>query len=394
MIWNSASPAFAPPVPGNSLDIAPAGTYAELRDGSGTKLASTTIGFGEQAATEPRLPKQTSPQLRPGQRRLFTAPAVKGSTEYRVLAEASSENDTVLLLAIPLREVTSTLHRLVFVEILVTVGVLALVVIIALWLVRLSLRPLDKMTLTAGEIAAGNLSARVEDEDAHGEVGRLGRALNAMLHQIEQAFSDRQRSEDQLRHSEERLRRFVADASHELRTPLTSIRGHSELFRRGADADPVALAQSMRRIEEEAARMGVLVDDLLLLARLDEGRPPDRERVDFTKVVQDAVTVMPVPGAFELPLAAMALAKTRRYACVVALGCVIRGETPHFEYVAGEAASGLQLAALETGVPVAFGVLTVDVVEQAEARISKGAEAVRTALEMADAFAQLRATAR
>src|SRR5207237_2323586 len=82
---------FAPPVPGNSLDIAPAGTYAELRDGSGTKLASTTIGFGEQAATEPRLPKQTSPQLRPGQRRLFTAPAVKGSTEYRVLAETSSE---------------------------------------------------------------------------------------------------------------------------------------------------------------------------------------------------------------------------------------------------------------------------------------------------------------
>jgi 6,7-dimethyl-8-ribityllumazine synthase len=102
---------------------------------------------------------------------------------------------------------------------------------------------------------------------------------------------------------------------------------------------------------------------------------------------------MPVPGAFELPLAAMALAKTRRFACVVALGCVIRGETPHFEYVASEAASGLQLAALETGVPVAFGVLTVDNVEQAEARIGKGAEAVRTALEMADAFAQLRATA-
>src|SRR5439155_163011 len=102
---------------------------------------------------------------------------------------------------------------------------------------------------------------------------------------------------------------------------------------------------------------------------------------------REAVTVMPVPGAFELPLAAMALAKTRRYACVVALGCVVRGETPHFDFIASEAASGLQLAALETGVPVAFGVLTVDVVEQAEARVSKGAEAVRTALEMADAFA-------
>src|SRR5205814_113793 len=110
-------------------------------------------------------------------------------------------------------------------------------------------------------------------------------------------------------------------------------------------------------------------------------------------VPRESIAVMPVPGAFELPLAAMALAKTRRYACIVALGCVVRGETPHFEYVASEAASGLQLAALETGVPVAFGVLTVETVEQAEARAGKGAAAVRTALEMADAFAQLRASA-
>jgi 6,7-dimethyl-8-ribityllumazine synthase len=103
------------------------------------------------------------------------------------------------------------------------------------------------------------------------------------------------------------------------------------------------------------------------------------------------VTVMPVPGAFELPLAAMALAKTRRYACIVALGCIIRGDTPHFDFVASEAASGLQLAALETGVPVGFGVLTVETREQAEARVTKGAEAVRTALEMAHVFSQLRA---
>ncbi|TML94195.1 MAG: 6,7-dimethyl-8-ribityllumazine synthase [Actinobacteria bacterium] len=117
------------------------------------------------------------------------------------------------------------------------------------------------------------------------------------------------------------------------------------------------------------------------------------EELDESGVSREAITVMPVPGAFELPLAAMALAKTRRYACVIALGCVVRGETPHFDFIAAEAASGLQLAALETGVPVAFGVLTVDMVEQAEARVSKGAEAVRTALEMADAFARLRASA-
>jgi len=118
------------------------------------------------------------------------------------------------------------------------------------------------------------------------------------------------------------------------------------------------------------------------------------DALDEAGVAQDAITVMPVPGAFELPLAAMALAKTRRYACVIALGAVVRGETPHFDYVAGEAASGLQLAGIETGIPVAFGVLTVENVEQAEARIDRAAEAVRSALEMADVFARLRATAR
>jgi 6,7-dimethyl-8-ribityllumazine synthase len=115
--------------------------------------------------------------------------------------------------------------------------------------------------------------------------------------------------------------------------------------------------------------------------------------LDEVGVPREAVMVMPVPGAFELPLAAMALAKTRRYACIVALGCVIRGETPHFDYVASEAASGLQLAAIETGVPVSFGVLTVDTREQAEERIDRAADAVRTALEMADVFSQLRAQA-
>ena len=111
-------------------------------------------------------------------------------------------------------------------------------------------------------------------------------------------------------------------------------------------------------------------------------------------VAEERITVMPVPGAFELPIGAMALAKTRRYSCVIALGCVVRGETAHFEYVAGEAASGLQLAGLETGVPVAFGVLTVDTAEQAEARVDKGADVARAALEMADLFSQVRKQAR
>ena len=115
--------------------------------------------------------------------------------------------------------------------------------------------------------------------------------------------------------------------------------------------------------------------------------------LDVAGVAHDAITVMPVPGAFELPIGAMALAKTRRFACIVALGCVIRGDTPHFDFVASEAASGLQLAGLETGVPVSFGVLTLERADQAESRFEKGAEAVRTALEMADLFSHLRAAA-
>ena len=117
------------------------------------------------------------------------------------------------------------------------------------------------------------------------------------------------------------------------------------------------------------------------------------DELEQAGVQREAVTILPVPGAFELPLAAMALAKTRRFSCVIALGCLIRGETPHFDFIASEAASGLQLAAIETGIPVSFGVLTVETKEQAEARLDKGAEAARTALEMADLFQQLRVNA-
>ena len=148
------------------------------------------------------------------------------------------------------------------------------------------------------------------------------------------------------------------------------------------EGEPVG---SRRGVGIVAARFNGEITNRMLDAALDE--------LERAGVARQAVTVMIVPGAFELPLGAMALAKTRRFACVVALGCVIRGETPHFDYVASEAASGLQLAGLETGVPVAFGVLTVDNVDQAEARVAKGAEAVRTALEMADAFSQLRSSA-
>ena len=187
-----------------------------------------------------------------------------------------------LVVAQPLSDIAATLHKLFWTEFGVSAAAVALAVLGGWWLVRLGLRPLEAMSDTADEIAAGRLDRRVDVPTTSTEVGRLGGALNGMLGRIETAFTAKERSED-------RLRRFVADASHELRTPLTSIRGYAELFRRGADRRPEDLAKAMTRIEQEATRMGVLVDDMLLLARIDQGRPLEREPVDFGVVVEEAV---------------------------------------------------------------------------------------------------------
>ena len=184
----------------------------------------------------------------------------------------------VLIVAAPLNDVDSTLHRLLWIELLVTALVLAAIAAVGLWVVRLSLRPLDAIGATAAAIAGGDLSRRIERADDRTEVGRLGMALNAMLAQIEAAFKAREASE-------RKLRRFVADASHELRTPLAAVRAYAELFTRGAASRPDDLARSMKGISRESERMSLLVDDLLLLARLDEGRPLEREPVALNEVV-------------------------------------------------------------------------------------------------------------
>jgi len=203
-----------------------------------------------------------------------------GSGRFRVLSQPLPGTN-VLLLATPLGEVQRTLGRLVLIELLVTLAVVGTLGVVAWRLVRVGLRPLDQMTSTAAAIAAGDLTRRVPASGEHTEVGRLGRALNTMLARIETAFAARRASED-------KLRRFVGDASHELRTPLTAIRGYAELFRRGASERPADLAVAMRRIEDEAERMGALVDELLLLARLDQGRPLDLGPVDLREVAVDA----------------------------------------------------------------------------------------------------------
>jgi two-component system OmpR family sensor kinase len=265
------------PVRGPAPASAPVGTWAAFIPVNGQPVTAVVGYIGDDANAAPK-PKYRQEDLNGPQP--VTVPGTDGG-RFRLLATAEQDGDMELV-AIPLHDVEQTLAKLVGVELLATFGVLVAVGLLARFLVRRGLRPLEDIGATAGAIAAGDLSRRVEPAEDRTEVGRLGLALNSMLGQIESAFSAQQESEN-------RLRRFIADASHELRTPLTSIRGYAELFRRGAAERPEDLAKAMRRIEEESARMGVLVDDLLLLARLDQGRPLERESVDLSKVAADAV---------------------------------------------------------------------------------------------------------
>jgi two-component system OmpR family sensor kinase len=204
-----------------------------------------------------------------------------GSESFRAIAVRGSEG-LVTTVAVPLGEVQSTLDRLAVIEIVVSAAILIALALLAWWLVRVGLRPLRRMEEAAGEIAAGDLSRRVEPANSKTEVGRLGLALNSMLGQIETAFAEREAGE-------RRLRQFLADASHELRTPLASIRGYAELHRLGAQTEPAQVARAMERIEAESTRMGGLVDDLLTLARIDEVREPLREPVALGALLADAV---------------------------------------------------------------------------------------------------------
>src|SRR3954470_5856859 len=255
------------------------GTFGQLRDASGAVLARTTVtSYGDSAA----LPAPEIPAELPLGEAITVGSEGSSGLRYRVLAEPSHDHSSyTTVVAVPLREADATLDRLLRVEALVIGGVLLLLAAIAWWVVRLGLRPLVRMGETAGAIAGGDLSRRVSPANERTEVGRLGLALNAMLGQIESAFSKQQASEN-------RLRQFLADASHELRTPLASIRGYAELFRIGAARKPADTEKAMSRIEDESERMGALVENLLTLARLDQVPEIARKPVDLAALASDA----------------------------------------------------------------------------------------------------------
>ncbi len=251
-------------------------TFARIVTPSGSTLCNLGL---QSTASPPQWPSTAG--LSADSVRYDTVSAQDNGSRFRVRTVVEP-NGNVVQSSASLSDVDATLRRLLLIELLVTASVLLGIVALGVWVVRIGLRPLTAIETTAAAIAAGDLSRRVERAEPRTEVGRLGMALNAMLTQIQAAF-------DATAASEARLRRFVADASHELRTPLAAVRAYAELFGRGANSRPDDLERSMTGIERESRRMSVLVDDLLLLARLDEGRPLEHQAVDLAELVAEAV---------------------------------------------------------------------------------------------------------
>jgi two-component system OmpR family sensor kinase len=268
---------------GNGLQ----GLLSEFFVGVATNDGRLLGHLGTPLRSGQALPEPAAAQVRtavtvPGQPlRPFTVSGAAGRG-WRLVALRPAGSHEIVLVGSSLADIGPTYRRMLGVLAVATVAVLATLAVVASWVLRQGVAPLRDMTVTAEAIAGGALHERVSETDERTEAGRLGAALNAMLVRIERAFAERTAAG-------ERLRRFVADASHELRTPLTSIRGYAELYRRGGLAERGGLDGAMRRIEQEAVRMGALVEDLLLLAKLDERRPLSRRPVDLAVVARDAV---------------------------------------------------------------------------------------------------------
>lgn len=269
------------------------GMFVEIRGSNGAVLFAVNAQSPGGRSFTPLLPsslKVPPGQPSPGGRALLiTVSAVqRGGPAFRALAAGLAQG-AELIVATPLAVTSATLHRLLLIELAVAAVGLLTAILLGWWLVVLGLAPLRQMETTAGAIAAGQLSERVPETQSGTELGRLARSFNVMLDRIQEAFSRRDATEMALRRSEERLRRFVADASHELRTPVAAVAAYAELFERGAHERPEDLARVLSGIRTETGRMARLVEDLLLLARLDEGRPLESAHVELVALAAEAV---------------------------------------------------------------------------------------------------------
>jgi two-component system, OmpR family, sensor kinase len=301
--------------PGVQNYFASNGYAVEVRDAQGNEVQQFT-DFDQLGTPPPNVPTSSS-WLSAHQGKAVTVPAVAGGENWRVISYPVNYPDPdgpgylngTLIVGDSLGTISQTISYLVKVDIVVSAIIMLGLAVVSVAVVRTNLRPLDDIEETAQDIAAGHLERRVPDRDPRTEVGRLGHSINTMLTQIETAFHAQQASEEEAVQSEERMRRFIADASHELRTPITAIRGFAEYYRqRGGVVSPEEgsrgsltaddLDRIMQRVEGEAARMGVLVEDLLLLARMDQQRPIEHRPVDLLVLAADAVqdTRMLAPG--------------------------------------------------------------------------------------------------
>jgi two-component system OmpR family sensor kinase len=286
-----------------SFDLFPTGdrpVIVELRSPSGVVLER--VGSARDTKLiPPGLPQQLD-RPRP-------VSAGDGAAGYERIAVAGGHGNVVVAVT-SLSSEDETLRHLLVINLWVGIVVLVTLAVAAAFILKRSLRPLLRIASTADAIAAGRLTERVPAASPRTEIGRVSGAINRMLEEIESAFAQRDATE-------QRLRQFLADASHELRTPLTSIRGYAELFRRGADRDPGDLARAMAAIENEGERMSRLVEDLLLLARLDDALPLERENVDLAQLIHEAVDAARVVDAersygFELQGGDLAVEGDRR----------------------------------------------------------------------------------
>ena len=319
----------------------------------GTIVEELPSGFAHRPDPPPSLPSAGEPPL--PLRQIVQRPSTDGSLDYRVLAIRVPEGFTVVLGA-PMRGVHQSIASLVRALVAVGLIVLGCMLLIGWLIIRRDLRPLEQMTATAERISAGDLSSRVGVRDDGSEVGRLGQAFDAMLDQIQSAFGSQQAALAAKDRSESQLRQFVADASHELRTPLTAVRGYAELYRAGGLSDERALEQAMARIGTESRRMAALVEDLLLLARLDQGRPLRQEPVVLSALVNDALNDV------------RAVEPERPVRGEIEEGVVVRGDEDRLRQVIGNLLANVRVhtppdAAMDVSLSTADGHATLRVAD-------------------------------